>query len=91
MARPSIAPDGVLDPQAAPGVYLNVPGIPMAVQQGSGTHFLRLFGAFKSGPRRGYNVVQEQSPAGRGPTATVRRLKSHVWHHKTSFRDPTWA
>ncbi len=35
-------------------------------------------------------MVQEQTPAGRWRGATVRRLRSHLWHHKTSFRDPTW-
>ena len=36
-------------------------------------------------------MAQEQSPAGRGPAATVGRLKSHGWHHKTPFGDQSWS
>ena len=53
-------------------------GVPMAVQQRLGTPFWSIICAFQFGPRRGYNVAQEQSPAGRGPTATFPLLKSHV-------------
>ena len=38
-----------------------------------------------------YNVAQEQSPAGRGPTAAIGRLKGHVRQHITPFGESSFS
>ena len=68
----------VFGTHAAPGRVFERPWRPNGRATGVGDPLLAPICAFQFGPRRGYNVAQEQSPAGRGPTATFPLLKSHV-------------